>query len=50
MQKSDGFTEKEKELLEACLKYLNVKKAAKGLGISYGAAKQRLYRIRRRFK
>jgi len=50
MQKTHGFTKKEEELLEACKEFLSVKKAAEGLGISYGAAKQRLYRIRRRFE
>jgi len=50
MQKEDGLTEKQTELLEALLKCETVKKTAERLGISYGAAKQRLYRIRRNIK
>jgi transcriptional regulator len=46
MQREDFFTEKQMELLEAIEKCETVKKAAERLGISYAAAKQRLYRIR----
>lgn len=50
MQKGHGFTKKEEELLEAIVKCGKVKTAAEELEISYSAAKQRLYRIRRRFQ
>lgn len=49
MQEDDAFTERQKELLDALEKCDTVKKAAERLNISYGAAKQRLYRIRRKF-
>lgn len=50
MQGKDAFTEKQKEILEALETCETVKKAAEKLGISYGAAKQRLYRLRRKFR
>jgi len=41
-----ALTKKQKDLLEALSRYRKLKKAAEMLGISYNAAKQRLYRVR----
>lgn len=40
------LTNKQKDVLEALVKFKKLKKVAEKLGISYGAAKQRLYRVR----
>jgi hypothetical protein len=50
MQEDDVFTEKQIQLVNAIVKYTKLKKAAKQLDISYKAAKQRLYRIRRNYR
>ena len=49
MTKDYGLTAEQEALLNAIGKYDSVKKAAMALGISYAAAKQRLYRVRQRF-
>jgi hypothetical protein len=45
-----GLTEKQQSLLDAIVEYGSLKRVAVSLGISYSAAKQRLYRIRRRMR
>ncbi len=49
MTKDNGLTEEQEALLNAIVEQGSVKKAALKIGISYAAAKQRLYRVRRRF-
>jgi len=49
MTKENCLTEEQEALLDAIVEHGSVKKAALALGISYAAAKQRLYRVRQRF-
>ena len=49
MTKENGLTEEQEALLNAIAEHETVKEAALSLGISYAAAKQRLYRVRQRF-
>ncbi len=44
------LTEKQKKLLDELVRQNNLKRAAEELDISYNAAKQRLYRIRRNWR
>jgi hypothetical protein len=49
MKKDNYLTKEQESLLDAIIEHGSVKKAALCLGISYAAAKQRLYRVRQRF-
>jgi len=44
------LTKKQKDILEALVRFKKLKKAARKLHISYASAKQRLYRVRRNYK